>query len=112
MEIDFKKVAKDMITAMKAVVGDNLEEVKNLADDELEDFAKRTVVLARKVSEGKITQEQAKIILKIRQNAVETVLLSIAGIGILAAQEAINAALGVLKEVVSGVVPGADILLG
>ena len=111
MDIDFKKIAVDMLEAMKAVVGDNIEEVRKMADDDLEDFAKRTVVLAQKVADGQLTAEQAKVVLKIRKNAVETVLLAIAGIGIIAAQEALNAAIAVLKKSLAGLVPGAGILL-
>jgi len=110
MDLNFNQIASDMIDAMKAVVGDNIQDIRDLADDELEDFAKRSITLSKKVAEGIITPEQAKLILKIRKNALETVLLSIAGISILAAQEAINAAIGVLRGVINKAIPGVDIL--
>jgi hypothetical protein len=111
MEIDFKSVAADMLEAIKNVVGDNISDIQDLVDDELEDFAKRTATLTKKVAAGTLSVEQAKSILKIRKNAVETVILSAAGIGILAAEEAINAAIGVLKEVIVGAIPGASTIL-
>jgi hypothetical protein len=110
MKLDVKKIAFDMLEAMKVAVGDNIEEVRKLADDELEDFAKRTANLAERVAEGKITPDQARAILKIRKNAVETVLLAITGIGIVSAQDAINAAIGVLKKAINSAIPGVDIL--
>jgi hypothetical protein len=109
-DIDFKKIGSDMLTAMKASVEDNFMAVKEIADDELEDFVKRTTTLAEKVANGTISELQARAILKIRQNALETVLLSIAGISLLAAQEAINAAIGVLRKVINDAIPGIDIL--
>ncbi len=110
MDIDFKQLTGDMLTAVKGVVGDNLNDIKDLAEGELEDFAKRTTELAKKVADGSISAAQAQAILKIRANAVETVLLSIAGIGTLAAQEAINAAIGVLKGVIKNAIPGGNFL--
>ena len=60
---------------------------------------------------GELRAEQAKSILKIRKNAVETVILSATGIGIVAAEKAINAAIDVLKGVITQVIPGATHLL-
>jgi hypothetical protein len=110
MNLDVKKIAFEMLEAMKVAVGDHIEDVRNLANDELEDFAKRTAVLAEKVALGQITSDQARAILKIRRNAVETVLLAITGIGIISAQDAINAAIGVLKKAINSAIPGVDIL--
>ena len=109
-KLDYKSIARDMLAAMQDVVEAHMDEVKELAEDELEDFAKRTGILTEKVADGKINEKQAKAILRIRQNAVETVLLSIAGISVIAAQDAINAALGVLRDAVNAAIPGVSIL--
>lgn len=111
MDIDFKKIGKDMLDAIKNVVGDDLNDIQDMLDDELEDFAKRTAILTEKVFKKELSAEQAKSILKIRKNAVETVILSAAGIGILAAEKAINAAIDVLKGVITQLIPGATLLL-
>ncbi|MBA3898921.1 MAG: hypothetical protein H0X62_01730 [Bacteroidetes bacterium] len=108
-QIDIKKTGAEMLEAMKTILGKHFSEVKKMAIGELEDFAKRTIELAEKVNNGEITQAQAKAILKIRQNAVETVMLSIAGIGLLAAQEAINAAIGILISVLKKAIPGVNL---
>lgn len=109
-ELDYKSVAKDMIAAMEPVVKDHISDIRELAEDELEDFAKRSAILTKKVKDGKLSQRQAEAILRIRRNAVETVLISIAGISVVAAQDAINAALSVLKDAISSVIPGVSIL--
>ncbi len=108
--LDYNALAQDMLSAIKDVAVDNFDDIKELAEDELEDFAKRTAILSQKVLEGKINQEQAQAILRIRRNAVETVLLSIAGISVLTAQEALNAAISVLKQALSTAIPGVSIL--
>ena len=108
--INIIELGKDMLNAAGEVVSDNFDDIKLLADDELEGFARRTIKLAKMVEAGDLSAEQAKAILKIRKNALESVLLSISGIGILAAQEAINSAIDVLRESVNKLIPGIDIL--
>ncbi len=108
-DIDFKQVIQDMLHSMKDIVGVQIKEVKNIATGELLDFAKRTVELGEKVNRGEISEQQAKAILRIRQNAVETVLLSVSGIGLIAAQQAINAAIDVLTGVIKKAIPGVNL---
>jgi hypothetical protein len=109
LNLDFNKISKDMLTAAQGTLTDYAGDVKTLAEGELKDFARRTIELAGLVKDGSISPEQAKLILKIRQNAVETVFLSIAGIGLLAVQEAMNAILDVLKGAINSAIPGIDL---
>ena len=109
LNLDFDQISKDMLSAAKLSLKDNIEDIKTLAEGELKDFARRTAELAEKVSEGSISPDQAKLILKIRQNSVETVFLSIAGIGLLAVQEAMNSIIDVLKGVINNAIPGVDL---
>jgi len=108
--IDYKKVSKEMLSAMQAALSGHFDDAKELAEDELEDFAKRSAVLTQKVADGKINRKQAEAILRIRRNAVETVLLSISGIGVIAAQDALNAAISVLKNAINSAIPGVSLL--
>lgn len=109
-KIDFKELGMQMLHAMEGPIKDHFEQAKEIADGELEGFAKRTAELANKVVEGKISEDQARAILRIRKASIETVLLSISGIGIVAAQQAINAAIGVLIGVIAKAIPGVNIL--
>ncbi len=109
LNLDLNEISKNMLGAAQMSLKDHVADVKTLAEGELKDFASRTVELAEKVSNGSITADQAKLILKIRQNAVETVLLSIAGIGLLAVQEAMNSIIDVLKRAINKAVPGIDL---
>lgn len=109
-DIDFKELSKNMLSAAQAVIPKYAGDIKTMAEGEFKDFAQRTAELSDKVAKGLITPSQAKLILKIRQNSLETVMLSIAGISIVAAQEAINAVLGVLKDVINTAIPGVNLL--
>lgn len=109
LNLDFNDISKNMLNAAQASLKVNADDIKSLAEGELKDFARRSIELAEKVSNGSISLEQAKLILKIRQNAVETVLLSIAGIGLLAVQEAMNAIIDVLKGSINKAIPGINL---
>lgn len=108
--LDFKSITKDMLASMQEAAAPHMNDVRELAAVELENFAKRTAALAMQVADGSISEEQARAILRIRQNAVEAVLLSIAGINAIAAQDALNAAIGVLRNVINTSIPGVSIL--
>lgn len=109
LNLDFKDIAKNMLTAAQLSLPDHVVDIKSLAEGELKDFARRTVELAIKVKDGSISEEQAKLILKIRKNAVETVFLSIAGIGLVAVQQAINSVIDVLKGALNKAIPGVNL---
>ena len=51
--------------------------------------------------EGKINEEQAKLYIEIQKSSVRIVLLTIEGLGILAVEAAINAALDIVKTTVN-----------
>jgi hypothetical protein len=110
-EFDFKKITNDMLAAMKPVLKKNFKEAKAIADSHLEPFAIRTAELTAKVAAGTFNEDEARDILRIRKNAAEGVLAAIAAIGALTAQEAINAGLKVLREVVVKAIPGASLLI-
>jgi len=50
---------------------------------------------------NEIDDEEARLQFKIQKNASRTVLLTIEGLGVLAAEEAINAAMKVVKDTVN-----------
>ena len=50
---------------------------------------------------GKITEEQARLQIKIQKESIRTILLSFEGIGIIAAEQAINESLSVIKNTVN-----------
>ena len=55
-------------------------------------------------AKGTITAEQAKILEKMQANAAQAVLTSVETVGMIAAQDAINAGLDVLKTAVNGAI--------
>jgi hypothetical protein len=59
---------------------------------------------------GKITEQEAAYLMDLQRNASRTVLLTIEGLGILAVEEAINAALAVVRDTINAALGGWKIL--
>jgi Fic family protein len=101
MAIDVEKLLKSMLAAAKEVLIDKWPEIRSHAEVELKGIAEGIALIEKLRSEGKITEEQAVLLLDMKKNTAKIVLLTIEGLGILAVEQAINAALNVVKETVN-----------
>ncbi|PVW15808.1 hypothetical protein DDV96_05950 [Marixanthomonas spongiae] len=90
-----------MLAAAKGVMEANWEDVKPYAEQEFKNLSENLQLIIRLRAENKITEEQAKLYLDIHKSSVKIVLLTIEGLGILAVEQAINAALDVVKDTVN-----------
>jgi len=101
MAFNAGELAERMIIAFKTSLADNWPEVKDYAKAESKKMAESLVMIEKLFLTGQIDEEQAKLHFQIQQNATRVVLLTIEGLGIIAVEHAINAALGVLKDTVN-----------
>ena len=90
-----------MLTAAKGAVEANWDDVKPYAEQEFKNLSENLQLIIRLRAENKITEEQARLYLDIHKSTVKIVLLTIEGLGILTVEEAINAALRVVKDTVN-----------
>jgi hypothetical protein len=99
--IDPALVGKEMLAAAHGVLKKRWPRVRDYASQELKKLAQDIAFIEEQVALGKMTEQQAKLHFGIQRNAARTVLLTIEGIGLLAAEEAINAALKVVSKSVN-----------
>lgn len=99
--IDFSKLVQDMLTAAKGKLTSHWKEVKPYAEKEVNSFAENIKLIAELKMKGKITEEQARLYIDIQKSSMRIVLLTIEGLGILAVESAINAAIDVIKSTVN-----------
>lgn len=99
--IDFSKLTKDMLGAAQVQLSKHWEEAKPYAEKEMKSFAENIKLIAMLKAEDKITEEQAKLYLDIQKSSMRIVLLTIQGLGILAVEAAINAAIDIIKGTVN-----------
>ncbi|MDI6765423.1 MAG: hypothetical protein QME52_01120 [Bacteroidota bacterium] len=90
-----------MIDAVRDALDKKVPEIRDYAESEGKKLGECIITIEKMYIEGKISQEQAQLLLDIQKNAMRTVLLTVEGIGILAAEQAINAALNVVKDTVN-----------
>jgi len=101
MKIDVSKLSLDMLNAAKIVLLQEWPEVQNYAKTEFKKIAEDIAMIQEMKLNDEITEERARLHLEIQKNATRTVLLAIQGLGIIAVEQAINAALDVVKGTVN-----------
>jgi hypothetical protein len=80
------------------------KDVAEYAQAEGKKLATSAAEIAALFVSGTITQEEARLHLSIQKHASRSVLLAIAGVSLVAAEQAINAALNIIKEGVKGAI--------
>ena len=101
MAIDISKLAEDMLNAAKGPLTKQWPDIKDYAETETKKIAESIAAIERMKLAGKITEEKARLQIDIQKNATRTVLLTVEGIGIVSAEQAINAALNVVRDTVN-----------
>jgi len=102
MSVNVDDLLSKMLAAAQGVLSDKWPEVKDYAETELKGVADGIALVEKLHLAGSITDEQARLLLEMKKNTARTVLLAIEGLGILVVEQALNAALNVVKETVNG----------
>lgn len=98
------ELATNMLTAMKGVLAEKWPDIKVYAEAEANKMAQSLLMIQTLRQTGEIDKEEADLHFSIQKNASRTVLLAIEGLGILAVEQAINAALDTVRETVNAAI--------
>lgn len=101
MAIDTRALLKEMVKAAQGVLEDAWPDLKEVATAELKGIAESIKTIERLRLQGKISQRQAKLLLKMKRNTAKIVLLSFQGMGLISVENAVNAALKVARDTVN-----------
>lgn len=101
MSLNASQLGKDMLGAFKSAFAEKWPAIREYGEAEAKKLAQTLVMIEALKAAGKINEEQAALHLEIQRNATRMVFLALEGLGILAAEAAINAALAVVKEAVN-----------
>lgn len=101
MALSGSQLGKDIVAAFKGVFTKKWPDIKEYGEAEAKKMAQALIMIEALVASGKINEEQAALHLEIQKNASRAVLLTIEGLGVLAAEAALNAALNAVKESVN-----------
>ena len=94
--MNFDKLWRDMLAAMNKALEGQWNRAKGFATSEAKKLAQTLVDIAEMVKADEITQAQARLLMDMQKGAARSVVLAIEGIGIIAAEQALSAALGVV----------------
>ena len=101
MSFDVDEVLGDMVEAAGGVLGEHIEDIRDFAETEFKKLADTAELIIRLRADGKIDDDEARLHFRLQKNATQIVLLAIEGLGILAVEQALNAAINVLKNAVN-----------
>ncbi len=99
--LDVSTLLPRMIDSARGSLKDAWPETKEYAEAEFQKIGESLLYIEQEVLAGRMTQRKAQLHVKMQKNATKMVLLSVEGLGILAAEAAIDAALDVVKETVN-----------
>lgn len=97
-------LVEDMVAAAKGSLGKDFPKAKDFAKPELSKLAQSLLDIAELSAAGKISPQEATALLEIHRNTTRIVLLTIKGLGLIAVENAINAALGAVRDTVNGAI--------
>jgi hypothetical protein len=100
-QIDTASLVQNMIAAVRQALQLHWNDVRPFAETEMQKLAATAVQIQAGNADGTISDAQAQILLSMQANASQAVLTAVETVGMIAAQDAINAALQVLKSAVN-----------
>jgi len=101
MSLDPENLGKLMVTAAGGVLGKRWKTVRPYAEEEFAKLAETLKFIETEVLALRMSPRKAAIHLEMQKEAAATVLLTVQGLSKLAVEEAINAALGVVRDTVN-----------
>lgn len=108
MALKANELTKPILSAFKEQFGKDWPEIRDYAEAEAKKLAQTLVQIETLRLKGK-PESELSALLQMQRNAMRAVLLTIEGLGIMAVEQAINAALDVVKKAVNTAV-GLDLL--
>ena len=104
MGLNVDSLASDILTAMKGVFNTKWPELKGYAGGEAQKLAYSLIQIAELKVHGTISEGEASILLEMQKNATRQVFLTVEGMGLLLVEQAVNAALRVVADVINGAI--------
>jgi hypothetical protein len=103
--VNIQKLVTAMIAAASKSLKKDWGKVEDLARPELKKLAQSLADIAALATARKISGPEAKSLLQIHRNTTLIVMLTVEGLGIIAAEKAVNAALRAAKDTVNAASP-------
>jgi hypothetical protein len=93
-----------MVAAMRGVFDKQWPEIKDYAEGEAKKLANSLAQIAKLRATGQVDEIECAVLLEMQKNTARAVLLALKGMSLLLVEQAINAALGAVRDVVNGAI--------
>lgn len=101
MSLDVDAIAKDMISAARGVVDQKWPATQAYFESESKMYAQRLASVAKMYADGIISEKRAKEHVALQNDAWETTLLAVNGLSQILVEQALNAAINVVRDAVN-----------
>jgi hypothetical protein len=101
MALDIQQLLTPMLNAAKAVIRNKWPGTQNYAETEFKKIGQNILDIEKNKLQGKYSEDQARLLFAIQKNATKSVLLALEGMTLIMTEQAINAALGAIRDVVN-----------
>ncbi len=99
------ELLESMMGAARESLAEDWPRARDHAKPEFKKLAQSLIDITRLAATGKVNRRQAAALLRIHRNTTLTVMLTVDGLGVIAVENAINAALGAVRDAVNAVTP-------
>jgi len=110
MDIDVEKLLKAMLAAASEVLKKKWPATKDYAENEFRKLLLEAQHIGQLKTVKKISEQEAAYLMNLQRNATHAVLLTIRGLGMVAVEEAVNAALAVVRDTINSALGGWKIV--
>jgi len=102
--INIPSLLTQMLAAAKVPLQSQFKEAKPFAKQQFKELLENIKMIAKMKLDGTLSMEKAKLHIEIQKNSMRIVLLTIEGLGLVAVENAINAAISVVKSTVNSAI--------
>lgn len=106
--VELDEVVGEAITAAKAAAGNDWDDLSEYVEKSAKNLLSSGVMIAKLLAQGKIDQDDARQLAEEERIVIRMQLRTIAGVTLLAAQNVINAIVGVISKTVNEII-GAEV---
>jgi len=100
-KLDPEAILQAMTKAAAAALKKKWPASRDYAANEFEKFVIQMQQIERLKQEKKITPDEARFLVQLQQNAMKSVLLTLEGLGMLAVESAVNAAIDAVRDLIN-----------
>ena len=100
-DIDVHKLTKDMGGAARGVLKEKWPAARAYAEAEFKKLGETVIMIQKSKLTGEINEDEARLLMDMQKSAMRSVMLTIEGLGIIAVEQAVNAALAVARDTVN-----------